>query len=184
MYWPTDRGNDLTVGKFRILLQGVNTRDYWVERIISMSDGVRNLMIVHMQFIAWPGGGLFPATVLPLISLAGAVLVYHRQQRVRSRPLLVHCLSGVGRSGVLCLLIAAMCDPTTMLDVAAAANRISRSRKNILRDREHLKFAYQAVLQHFRDLISGKQLQNKIQNISIGKSNTSSEICMLYEFSI
>lgn len=169
VYWPLERGSETSIGKYRIVLQNQNTREYWIERVISIHDGVKQHVVVHIQFTAWPGSGLFPHTVFPLISLASAVLGCNRQQRIKSKPVLIHCLSGLGRSGLLCVLIAAMCDPLQMLDISAAACRISRCRKNILRDREHLKFTYQAVLQHMRDLISGKQLQSKMQGVVLGK---------------
>lgn len=173
VYWPLERGSELTIGKYRIVLQNYNTREYWIERVISIHDGVKQLVVVHIQFTTWPGSGLFPNTVFPLISLASAVLGCHRQQRTKSRPVLIHCLSGLGRSGLLCVLVAAMCDPLQMIDVSAAVYRISQCRKNILRDREHLKFTYQAVLQHMRDLISGKQLQSKMQGVALAPEESS-----------
>ncbi|GLV42515.1 myopic [Carabus blaptoides fortunei] len=174
VYWPVERGDDLTIGKYRLALQSVNAREHWIERIISVSDGSKNLVVVHLQFTGWPGGGLFPTSVAPLLGLAAAVLTCHRQQRARGRPVLLHCLSGVGRSGILCVLVAAMYDPVQMLDVSAAVSRMSHDRKNILRDREHLKFAYQAVLQHAKDLLAGRQLQARLQNVTIASDESQS----------
>lgn len=80
----------------------------------------------------------------------------HQQQRVAVHPVLVHCYSGVGLSGVLCLMMPAILDltanPTSIPDLTALAVKLSIARKNILRDREHLKFAYQAFLYHLNVL--------------------------------
>lgn len=74
-------------------------------------------------------------------------------------PVLVHCHSGVGLSGLLCVLIPAILDltanPTSIPDLTALAVKLSTSRKNILRDREHLKFAYQTFLYHLHEMRGG-----------------------------
>lgn len=57
---------------------------------------------------------------------------------------------------MLCLLIAAILDltanPTSIPDLTALAVKLSVARKNILRDREHLKFAYLAFLSYLNEL--------------------------------
>lgn len=81
-------------------------------------------------------------------------------------PVLVHCYAGVGLSGLLCLMISAILDltanPTLIPDLTALAVKLSMARKNILRDREHLKFAYQAFLNHLNNLRGLGKLQNLV----------------------
>lgn len=90
------------------------------------------------------------------MSFVREIIGLQQQQRVAVHPVLVHCFSGVGRSGIFCLLIPAILDlavnPTSIPDLTALAVKISAARKNVLRDREHLKFAFQAFLQHLKDL--------------------------------
>lgn len=90
------------------------------------------------------------------------VIHLQQQQRVTVHPVVVHCLLGVGRSGLLCLLIPAILDlavnPTSIPDLTALAVKLSSAKKSILRDREHLKFAFQAFLQHLKDLQSDRKL--------------------------
>lgn len=101
---------------------------------------------------------MFPSTPAPFVSFVKEIISLQQQQRVAVHPVLVHCLSGVGRSGLVCLLIPAILDlyinPTSIPDLAALAVKLSAARKNILRDREHLKFAYQAFLEHLKHLQS------------------------------
>lgn len=99
---------------------------------------------------------VFPTTATPLLAFAREVISLHQQQRVLVHPILVHCYAGVGLSGMLCLLIAAILDltanPTSIPDLTALAVKLSVARKNILRDREHLKFAYLAFLSYLNEL--------------------------------
>lgn len=80
----------------------------------------------------------------------------HQQQRILTHPVLVHCYAGVGLSGLFCLLVPAILDltanPTSIPDLTSLAIKLSVARKNILRDREHLKFAYQAFLSYLNEL--------------------------------
>lgn len=75
-------------------------------------------------------------------------------------PILVHCSPGIGRSGLFCLLLTAllevMINPNVIPDISLIGGRMSTKRKNILRDREHLRFCYVAFLYYLKDLQSSK----------------------------
>ena len=45
-----------------------------------------------------------------LVSLSSTMLSYHRQQRVLTHPVVVHCLNGSGKTAVFILLAAAMAE--------------------------------------------------------------------------
>lgn len=95
---------------------------------------------------------MFPT--LPVItSYVNEIL---KDQKALSSPVLVHCLAGIGRSGLLCLLISAtlelLINPTIFPDLAAIGAKLCIARKNIIRDREHLKFAYIVFLHVVKEL--------------------------------
>lgn len=54
VYWPESKTNDFSAGKIRIHLQACNPREFWVERILSVTDNKTTRVVVHLQFIAWP----------------------------------------------------------------------------------------------------------------------------------
>lgn len=99
---------------------------------------------------------VFPTTPAHFLAFTKEVINLHQQQRVAIHPILIHCYSGVGLSGLLCLLIPAILDltanPTSIPDLAALSVKLCMARKNILRDREHLRFAYQAFLNYLKKL--------------------------------
>lgn len=84
-------------------------------------------------------------------------------------PLLVHCLAGIGRSGLFCLLIIAIIEvlinPKVLPDLQSIVTTMSISRKNIIRDREHFKFAYHAFLNYLKILKSSCKYFLKITSL-------------------
>ncbi|XP_049813399.1 tyrosine-protein phosphatase non-receptor type 23 isoform X1 [Schistocerca nitens] len=157
IYWPQEKGSELTMGKMKLSLQSCNVRPNWIERIISVSLGETRArrVIVHLQFTAWPGSS-FPASPGPFLSFVSETLSLYKQQRNTAHPVVVHCLSGVGRTGLFCLVCAAVCEVRAghgLLDLVATTAIMSTNRKGSLRDREHLKFAYQSVLYYAQDLL-------------------------------
>lgn len=157
IYWPQEKGSELAMGKMKLSLQSCNVRQNWVERIISMCLGETRArrVIVHLQFTAWPGSS-FPASPGPFLGFVSETLSLYKQQRNTAHPVVVHCLSGVGRTGLFCLVCAAVCEVRAghgLLDLVATTAIMSTNRKGSLRDREHLKFAYQSVLYYAQDLL-------------------------------
>lgn len=57
IYWPTEKGQELAMGKLKISLQSSNVKGHWIERIMSLSvPETRSVrVVVHLQFISWPG---------------------------------------------------------------------------------------------------------------------------------
>lgn len=83
-------------------------------------------------------------------------LAFHSQQRVSSHPIVVHCQSGVGRTGLFCLTSAAVCEVQAghgLIDLVKLTAAMSERRKAALRDREHLKFAYLSLLYYAQDIL-------------------------------
>ncbi|XP_026289340.1 tyrosine-protein phosphatase non-receptor type 23 isoform X1 [Frankliniella occidentalis] len=181
-YWPVEKNQEMSVGRMRLSLQTANIKQHWTERIISVSDAETRVsrIVVHFQFTAWPGSS-FPASPGPFLSFVSECLTFYSQQRVASHPLVVHCLSGVGRTGLFCLTAAAICEVQAgrgLIDIVKLTAAMSERRKAALRDREHLKFAYLSVLYYAQDILmkcgiltSGSSFEDK-RSRSDGKCHT------------
>lgn len=50
----------------------------------------------------------FPASPGPLVDFIKKVSSFYHQQRKLTHPVVVHCVPGVGKTGVFCVLAAAM----------------------------------------------------------------------------
>ena len=168
------------MGKIRLSLNSVNVKPNWTERLISVAHPETKVskVLVHLQFTVWPGRWIyqhslnldrlktliyssFPDSPSALLSFVSEGLSQHAQQRSSKRPVVVHCHSGVGRSGVFCLLTAAMAEirlGNGLPDVLTVATNISYQRRGPLRDRQHLLFAYQSLLYHCQDLLMKRMI--------------------------
>lgn len=159
IYWPVEKGKDLYVGNMKLSLQNITIKNDWIERLIYLSIPEKkvNLTIFHLQFNLW-NGNLFPKTPEPFTSFIKYFISLHQQQKNLTRPFVIQCMQGIGRSGVTCLLIAAILEltnkPTNIPDLIGLANKITSFKKNILRDKEHLNFTYHLLLAYMRQMNS------------------------------
>ncbi|XP_014253355.1 tyrosine-protein phosphatase non-receptor type 23 [Cimex lectularius] len=155
IYWPVSKTEYLMFGKVKVTLQSSNVRTHWVERIFSVSDGKTSIVVMHLEFTAWPHNWL-PESPGPLLNLVNEAHSVWSQQR-GCGPIVVHCQSGVGRSGVFVFIALCMSElrlpPIHLPDTIGLIAKIGKLRKNPLRDRQHLQLAYQCLLYYAQDLL-------------------------------
>lgn len=154
IYWAVNKTEDLVLGKIKVSFQSQNNKSHWIERIISVSDGKTSRVVVHLQFTSWPHSWM-PESPGPFLMLVSEAVSIWSQQRGKG-PIVVHCDSGVGKTGLFVLLLISICDLRVsphLPDPINVAGQIASFRKNPLRDRAHLSFAYHCVLYHARDLL-------------------------------
>ncbi|RZC41776.1 tyrosine-protein phosphatase non-receptor type 23 [Asbolus verrucosus] len=170
IYWPKEKGRDLTMAGMVISLMSVTTKPHWVERLISITIPEKrdSRVVMHLQFTSWPGS-LFPMNAEGFATFITEIINMFLQQRNTFHPMVVHCSSGIGRSGLACLLITAILEVTnnsaSIPDLVSLSVKLSAWRKNILRDREHLKFGYEAFLTYMKQVIAqghAKKILNEV----------------------
>ena len=129
-----ERGKDLQFGPLTISLQAKNVKPSFIERIfcITNRDAKQTRVTIHLQFKGWTGKyvfaccckldpqcsqysanlcsvfSVFPDNPAPLLQFVNEVHNFYLQQRSLSRPVVVHCISGVGKTGVFLILSAAI----------------------------------------------------------------------------
>ncbi|XP_055760494.1 tyrosine-protein phosphatase non-receptor type 23-like [Salvelinus fontinalis] len=156
-YFPTERGQQLAQGPITVTLTTQKTTPTHVERMIGLQYRDQSLKrtVIHLQFTSWPELGL-PMSKSNLICFIQEVHGYYLHQRPLHTPIVVHCSSGVGRTGALCLLYAAVQEleaGNSIPDLPLLVKKMRQQRKNMLQEKLHLKFCYEAVLKHAEQVL-------------------------------
>ncbi|KAM4704635.1 tyrosine-protein phosphatase non-receptor type 23 [Rhinophrynus dorsalis] len=156
-YFPVERGQPMVHGHITLTLTSHKVTDTHVERVISLQYKDQSLKrsIIHLQFTSWPELGL-PDSKGNLLRFIQEVHSHYLHQRPLHTPIVVHCSSGVGRTGAFCLTYAAMQEVEAgngIPDLAELVKKMRQQRKYMLQEKLHLKFCYEAVLKHAQQLL-------------------------------
>jgi len=109
VYWPQEKGSTLTFGTLAVTLLAANSRGTVTERTFSLKNGTTSRVVIQLQLTSWGGHGL-PNNPQGLIDFTSEVREYFQLQRSTHHPLVVHCIHGVGKTGLFSVLISAIND--------------------------------------------------------------------------
>ncbi|OXB64206.1 hypothetical protein ASZ78_003654 [Callipepla squamata] len=156
-YFPTERGQPVVQGPITLVLTSLKAAPTHVERMITLQYRDQSLKrtVIHLQFTSWPELGL-PDSKASLLRFIQDVHAHYLHQRPLHTPIVVHCSSGVGRTGAFCLLYAAVQELEAgngIPELAPLVRRMRQQRKHMLQEKLHLKFCFEAVLQHAEQLL-------------------------------
>ncbi|XP_057690081.1 tyrosine-protein phosphatase non-receptor type 23 isoform X2 [Corythoichthys intestinalis] len=184
-YFPTERGQQLSQGPITLSLSTHKTTPTHVERMISLQYRDQSLKrtVVHLQFTSWPELGL-PESKSNLLHFIQEVHGHYLHQRPLHTPVVVHCSSGVGRTGAFCLLYAAVQELEAgngIVDLQALVKKMRQQRKNMLQEKLHLKFCYEAVLKQGEQVLlrHGVSLAPGSRNVAASTSKESQQDLVL-----
>ncbi|KAM7122547.1 LOW QUALITY PROTEIN: tyrosine-protein phosphatase non-receptor type 23 [Ciconia maguari] len=156
-YFPPERGQPVVQGPITLILTSLKVTPTHVERMITLQYRDQSLKrtVIHLQFTSWPELGL-PDSKGSLLRFIQEVHGHYLHQRPLHTPVVVHCSSGVGRTGAFCLLYAATQELEAgngIPDLAQLVKRMRQQRKHMLQEKLHLKFCYEAVLLHAEQVL-------------------------------
>ncbi|CAM4703502.1 unnamed protein product [Leuciscus chuanchicus] len=156
-YFPSERGQQLAQGPITLTMTTQKSTPTHIERMIGLQYRDQSLRrtVAHLQFTSWPELGL-PESKSNLICFIQEVHGHYLLQRPLHTPVVVHCSSGVGRTGAFCLLYAALQEIEAgngIPDLIQLVRKMRQQRKNMLQEKLHLKFCYEAVLKHTEQVL-------------------------------
>uniref|UniRef100_A0A8C3TNQ7 Tyrosine-protein phosphatase non-receptor type 23 n=1 Tax=Catharus ustulatus TaxID=91951 RepID=A0A8C3TNQ7_CATUS len=156
-YFPSERGQPLAQGPLTVVLTSLRVTPTHVERMLTLQYRDQSLKrtVAHLQFTSWPELGL-PDSKGSLLRFIQEVHGHYLHQRPLHTPVVVHCSSGVGRTGAFCLLYAAVQEVEAgngIPDLAQLVRRMRQQRKHMLQEKLHLKFCFEAVLLHAEQVL-------------------------------
>ncbi|XP_054585600.1 tyrosine-protein phosphatase non-receptor type 23 isoform X2 [Eptesicus fuscus] len=156
-YFPTERGQPMVHGALSLALSSVRTTETHVERVLSLQFRDQSLKrsLVHLHFPTWPELGL-PDSPSNLLRFIQEVHAHYLHQRPLHTPVVVHCSSGVGRTGAFALLYAAVQEVEAGNGLPALpqlVRRMRQQRKHMLQEKLHLRFCHEAVVRHVEQVL-------------------------------
>ncbi|XP_053398126.1 tyrosine-protein phosphatase 10D-like [Mercenaria mercenaria] len=97
-YWP-NLGEHVCYGDLVVSLQSESNLSDYTIKILEVKKKEERKMVRHFSYLKWPDMGC-PETPKLLLEFVKAVRQYiNREKRTTSGPTVVHCSSGVGRTG-------------------------------------------------------------------------------------
>lgn len=156
-YFPTERGQPMVHGALSLALSSVRTTETHVERVLSLQFRDQSLKrsLVHLHFPTWPELGL-PDSPGNLLRFIQEVHAHYLHQRPLHTPIVVHCSSGVGRTGAFALLYAAVQEVEAgngIPELPQLVRRMRQQRKHMLQEKLHFKFCHEAVVRHVEQVL-------------------------------
>lgn len=162
VYFPTEKGQQMEQGPIILNLQSVKYRQLWTERNVYLKHNQtkQGRTVIHLQFKTWPVSG-FPDDVQHVLRFISEVHSFYQQQRSLLKPVIVHCGSGIGRTGAFLMTytgIQEILHGNGLIDIPALGKRMLQKRKNIIHKKEQLKFCYDALLCFAEDFLKKRNI--------------------------
>ena len=102
------------------------------------------MIIKHYQYITWPDYGV-PESVSPFMTLNRRVMKAWRKDK---GPIIVHCCTGVGRTGTFITVDMAMeqAEKERKVDIAGIVNRLREQRMKMVQTDVSWSFIFSSML--------------------------------------
>lgn len=145
-YWP-DVSED-TLGHFTIRVMNVQVyADYTIRTLGVKQTGEEFHVVQHFQYTSWPEHGA-PDDPIPLLDMLYKVREYHKTDPA---PILVHCGTGIGRSGVY-IAIDTLIEQFLVegsVNVFQCVRKMRKDRPFMVRTLKEYVFIYAALHENF-----------------------------------
>nr|XP_053638319.1 tyrosine-protein phosphatase non-receptor type 23-like isoform X2 [Cherax quadricarinatus] len=159
VYLPSETASSVDYGHFTVVLHSCRQAGSPVslQRVLHVTHRTSKVtrVIIHLQFLGWPPSAM-PENPSLLLQFLVEVHTFQRQQRNKLRPIVIQCVPGLGRSGVLTVLSAFIKEihsSGSLLDLTSLVVELSRQRRGGVQDKEHLHFLFSAALYYAQDVL-------------------------------
>lgn len=151
LYWPEDGSK--TYGNYTITLNRYRPRKDYDIRSLSISNGIKERKIYHLQFTGWPDFGV-PTNASSIIQFLGEIEKHEEKLHVKKsikRPSVVyHCSAGIGRIGTFLTfqyIIEQLQNDVDISDINIPhiIKELRKERAGLVQTLDQYLFIYQAV---------------------------------------
>ncbi|CAD5125244.1 DgyrCDS13486 [Dimorphilus gyrociliatus] len=139
LYWPEE--DEKQYGNIKVKLESNISTVHYVIRTFKLTKDDKERTIKHFHYTTWPDHGV-PTSAVPLIE-------FHRKVREYepSKPLVIHCSAGVGRTGAFISLdyLLKQSDAENGVDVSELVWKMRQCRVHMVQTAEQYMFIYRAI---------------------------------------
>ncbi|KAH9507491.1 hypothetical protein Btru_051290 [Bulinus truncatus] len=187
-YWPTSSTD--RCGHFNLQVTQITEYTQYTRIHVQFNtDEDTNLRTVQIfQMTSWPESGV-PGDPLPLLEMRDQIQHHHGDDR---SPILVHCGTGVGRTGVFIAVdtLIKQYETEGSVQVCDFISRMRRDRPYMVRTFSEYVFIYDALFQHFvcgSTSLKTTDIDEKLSfwlgiNAATGKSYLQDQFTLLQRF--
>ncbi|XP_071501785.1 receptor-type tyrosine-protein phosphatase T-like [Diadema antillarum] len=172
-YWPQE-SLSITIGKLSISSYKEHTYfDRVIRELVVQKgrDGEKRT-ITQFHYLSWPDMGV-PEYYTTLLDFVEAVLHHHATMSPadRTRPMLVHCSVGAGRTGTFLALYNMLCmmRETGKVDIFGFVNQMRENRIEMIQTQDQYVFIYNALLEVYSSCqtnIPVSQFKKKLETLN------------------
>ncbi|CAH1268400.1 PTPRT [Branchiostoma lanceolatum] len=151
-YWPDEEGGAIEYGPIRVELTAttkavnVTMKDFLLVNTRADSEDIR--VVKHFQFLGTSRDQLCSRSRGAMVELLHLLTSW--QNECGLGPVVVHCLTGVGLSGVFCAAVS-LCEKMEeekSVDIFQVARTLTIQRPHIINSAEHYKFLYDVAMEY------------------------------------
>ncbi|XP_003741192.1 tyrosine-protein phosphatase non-receptor type 23 [Galendromus occidentalis] len=146
LFFPSEKGTTQSYGHYQVSVQSYTEKEcgLFTERLLSVSGPqgpAKNLILLHLN--EWT------RDVSKLALFGKQVLYYYNSQKRKESPVIIQCLGGCGRSGLIafCLKWLSNLEEARLLPITSLLADLVRGRKLVLLEKDQLKTCVE--LAHF-----------------------------------
>ncbi|KAL4236494.1 hypothetical protein ACF0H5_004880 [Mactra antiquata] len=149
-YWPDD-GATITSGNLVIIHKSTLQDKHHKTVKMQVKNKLITRNVVQVQFGGWKMYEKLPKTKDSILSLYETI--QSLQRTVGDQPLLVHCMNGVDKSGLYCVISAVLERMKIEQDVAITQmiEEMRKAREQIIPKVEQYEFCHQVVLSYIEE---------------------------------
>ncbi|XP_071951172.1 receptor-type tyrosine-protein phosphatase kappa-like [Antedon mediterranea] len=142
-------------GQFTVTVVSVVKKEFMIERKISLENDNNVREIVHFEFRQWPNGKNVP-DVDPFVRFITNI---GEGTLSKNKPIIVHCLDGVCRSGLFCLIHSMIekMREDKVVDVFQALKTFRSTCPTMLKTKVQYNFCYDAAkcyVQNYQEYVN------------------------------
>ncbi|XP_054019632.1 FERM and PDZ domain-containing protein 2 [Dryobates pubescens] len=149
-YWPEPPHDSIDLANFHLRLHNYQILQYFIIRTIEMinKQTEEKRIVSHLQFITWPDHNT------PRLAEQLVKFISYMKKAHSTGPIVAHCSTGIGRSGVLlCVeVLLSYIEKDLHFNIKQIVRDLRRQRFGMIQTKDEYLFCYEVVLEVLQNL--------------------------------